>query len=541
MNTSHPHRAALRRHHPFPTLIGAAFSLLTLPLAQSASLTWDASGSSPASPAGGAGIWSSGNANWSDGTTDSAWVNANNDSAVFLGNLSGAATVTLGESITVNSIHFGSGGGGNYTVQGGGGSTLTLTSGTVTAARSSTIQASILGSSGLTKAGSATLTLFAANSYTGTTTVLAGILQARAAGALPAATTVVLGSGNNNATLDVRASQTVAGIITAGTGTGFITNTQTTGTTTLTVNPDGAGGAAADSTFAGVIRDGDATHVIGLTKAGSRTLTLTGSNSYTGHTTVSAGTLLINGSLEAGSAVSVSSAGTLGGTGNIKGSVEVLGVLAPGNSIGTLNTGNLSVGATGTLSMELGRNGLTPENDRANVAGGASLLSGANLELTLMSGLSHPANGDIFWLLSNDGGDAISGEFTRLNGVSTDLSEGSLFTWNAQQWRITYQANFDSSSFTGGNDLALMVVPEPGSLALLAAGTAFLVARRGKRAKTAHSARRFHVAGGDGRFPARRGHGFLVSGHKNQRPENEESPLGEPCGLLLGRGNLATT
>lgn len=79
---------------------------------------------------------------------------------------------------------------------------------------------------------------------------------------------------------------------------------------------------------------------VGITKNGTGTMELTGTNSYTGATTVSAGTLLVNGNNAAATgAVSVASGATLGGTGTLGGAVSVTGIIAPGNSIGTLNTG----------------------------------------------------------------------------------------------------------------------------------------------------------------------------------------------------------
>jgi len=72
-----------------------------------------------------------------------------------------------------------------------------------------------------------------------------------------------------------------------------------------------------NGSYAGTIVNGLGT--VQLTKSGSSTLTLTGSNSYTGATAVNAGTLLINGSL-GNTAVAVGSTGILGGSGTISGS-----------------------------------------------------------------------------------------------------------------------------------------------------------------------------------------------------------------------------
>ncbi len=91
----------------------------------------------------------------------------------------------------------------------------------------------------------------------------------------------------------------------------FVQNNSDTAAT-LTVNSSG------DTSYAGVIRNGSGTGNLGLNKSGSGTLTLSGVNTYTGDTVVSAGTLFVNGSL-GNSAVTVDPLATIGGTGTING------------------------------------------------------------------------------------------------------------------------------------------------------------------------------------------------------------------------------
>jgi len=89
-----------------------------------------------------------------------------------------------------------------------------------------------------------------------------------------------------------------------------------------------------------------------MTKQAAGKQVLTGTHTYTGVTTVSAGTLLVNGVIGT-SAVTVTG-GTLGGNGLIQGpvSIQPAGRLAPGTSIGVLTISN-SLTLSGVTVMEL--------------------------------------------------------------------------------------------------------------------------------------------------------------------------------------------
>lgn len=269
-----------------------------------------------------------------------------------------------------------------------------------------------------------------------------------------------------------------------------ITNTAAGDVKTLAVNQSGT------TTFRGELQGN-----LALTKAGDGSLTLQqGTNTFTGSTTVSAGTLLLTGAatlnntpvitVASGATLNVSgvsstftigSAQTLKGSGSVIGAVEINGTLAPGNSIGILTTGTLAMGSTGTLDIELGRDTGTPVSDLVQVTGTVDLASGANLQLTLLTGLDQPAANDVFFLLDNDSGDAVTGVFTRLNGVNTTLNTGSTFAWNSLTWEITYEADFAGSAFSGGNDIAIRVIPEPTTWLLVGIGFGVVLLRRPAR------------------------------------------------------------
>jgi hypothetical protein len=163
-------------------------------------------------------------------------------------------------------------------------------------------------------------------------------------------------------------------------GNSTIGATYTTGTSTIEgqVVLTGGGGAARNNIFdvagggtlimSGLLTGGN-TASTSVSKTGTGTLSLTklDGNSISGSAfNVSEGTLLVNNT--SGSAtgttvpVNVASGATLGGAGRITGATTISGILAPGNSIGTLTVVNdvtwngslLGGGATTDWKFELG-------------------------------------------------------------------------------------------------------------------------------------------------------------------------------------------
>ena len=157
---------------------------------------------------------------------------------------------------------------------------------------------------------------------------------------------------------------------------------------TLNGTPWTVGAKNTNTTFAGSITGSSS-----ITKVGSGTWTLTGSNYYTGVTTVNAGTLLINGnSAGASSTLIVNSGATLGGTGIIGSATGIQGGgrLSPGNNtIGTLTFTN-SFSSIGTVFIEINKAAGT--NDLVDVWN--NLTYGGTLQVTNLSGVL--TNGDSF-------------------------------------------------------------------------------------------------------------------------------------------------
>lgn len=251
----------------------------------------------------------------------------------------------------------------------------------------------------------------------------------------------------------------------------------------------------------------------GLTKTTSGTLTIAGTNTYTGATTVKAGTVVVSGSITGSAAVVVGDSANLT-TSAILGGSGTLGNLtvgaAAGNTGATLmpHAGSTSTSAGNTLtassllltdsavhlSLELGRTSAflsgggdgTAGGDRSDhvASTGTVTLNGADLDLSLLTTTGYNiGQNDVFFLIINGSGSAINGTFGALNGVATSLTEGAQFTFNSQQYTITYQANFAGNSYTGGNDVAVMLVsvPEPGALPSLLGGLSLLLWRRRRR------------------------------------------------------------
>src|SRR5262249_20763654 len=146
-----------------------------------------------------------------------------------------------------------------------------------------------------------------------------------------------------------------------------------------------------------------------LLKNGPATLILSGANTYTGSTTVSAGSLQINGSLSS-SAVTVQSGGRLTGVGVLGGTVNVQfgGTMAPGDGAPGALTINSTLTLAGSAVMEVSKSGSILTNDQ--IVGLTTVVYGGSLVVTNV-GISSLAAGDTFTLF---GAANYSGSFTNV-------------------------------------------------------------------------------------------------------------------------------
>jgi autotransporter-associated beta strand protein len=327
---------------------------------------------------------------------------------------SGISALTIANGATVDLRDFSqsigslSGGGalalGGATLTTGGDGTSTLFSGAIT------------GSGGLVKVGQGTFTLTGANSYTGGTTVAGGVLRT-GTGNVFAGSTVLTVAGGAAVELEGFA-QTFAAIE----GSGSIR----LGGAALTV------GSSTSSLFAGEIT-GSGT----LRKVGSGTLTLTGANSYSGGTTVSAGTLAGNSASLQGNIVNdglvefeengnATYAGSMSGSGGFvkagSGTLTLTGVNTYSGGT-TIRAGTLA-GSASSLQGPIVNNGTIAFTESGNVGfngvlggSGSAIKSGAG---TLALSGAHPMTGSF---AVSQGTLALNGMF----GGSVSVAQGATF------------------------------------------------------------------------------------------------------------------
>lgn len=269
---------------------------------------------------------------------------------------------------------------------------------------------------------------------------------------------------------------------------------------TLTLRGAGSG------TIAGVVTSSGG----GLAKLDGGTWQLSGSNTYTGATTVSQGRLEIapGGSINGSSGVTLNGAtaelkynsgtaltapitftqGTISGTGAI-GTAVAAGsgdTLSPGNSPGIQPyTAGLAWNPDGTYAWELNAlTGAAGTNwDRLDVTGGlnlSGLSAGGKFNLNLITltsgnvagplGSPYVAGSSYQFTIATFDTLSVPGAFS--NAAGSDLT--SLFAISLSGWQGTQPALADISVKVNqaGTGIDLVVVPEPGALALAGIGIA---------------------------------------------------------------------
>lgn len=429
---------------------------------------------------------------------------------VVLSGGSGAVTLDLnGFSETINSLISLGTHGSTAVTNGATGTTSTLTIGenhasTLVAVNAtySTFFGGVLrdgaGVLALTKTGEGTQTLTGANTYSGTTRINKGVLQAGAVNTLSANSDVILADDATamlaltNGIADF--SQVIKSLSGGGTvnlGTIAAADTVAAAATRLTT------GSGTDTLYHGVLAGAG-----GLVKQGSGRFTLTGANTYVGTTTVVVGNLQVGegGQGQSGAGQTTVQAGAvLSGTGTVQGATTVEGLVSAGDgggsAIGRLVFGDIS---SGSLVLAGGADSTNPRllftlagatgnesnpadgvQDSALLAGGQgnhdqivvhgslTLTSGSVIKVVLADGYN-PQWGDVFNLLdwATVQGSLVPGTFN----PATDLDLQVTTTMTANGW------HWETGQFLSHG--VIYVAPEPQRMLLLLAGFTLAVLRR---------------------------------------------------------------
>jgi len=371
------------------------------------------------------------------------------------GSIAGAGTVTVNPGATL-ALNLATGGTNSNAIAIVSGATVSaMESGTMTLA------GNITGAGGVTQNGAGRTILIGTNSFSGPTNIDAGVLQLNATSAANM-TTVNVGLDNG---LQFGGNTILVGGLS---GSGAIALLNGTSGVALTV-----GNNNQSSTYSGII---SGTNPAGsLTKTGTGTWTLTGSNSFVGATTVNAGTIKLGNAyaLAQSGTVTVNSAnGVAFGSGitavtlkNLNGSGGVSLANDDSNAV-TLTANNAAnesfAGIIGGIGNFVKAGGGVLSVNGANTYTGKTSISGGNLYLTSIgnvnggaSSLGNPSDATAGAIdISNNGGLQYVG-----GGASTDrvlnmglgtpnaslISSGSgLLTWNgavnvnvSSAWAVT--------------------------------------------------------------------------------------------------------
>lgn len=257
----------------------------------------------------------------------------------------------------------------------------------------------ISGTGSLTKSGTGTLTLTGANSFSGGTTISAGTLQIGDGGTSGSLSGDVVNNGamifNRSDALTYDGDISGTGALTkSGAETLILTgaNTYTGGTTisagTLQV---GDGGSLAGDIInnSAMVFNSSTAQSLSSVLSGTGTLTKsgTGTLTLTGNNTYSGGTTVSAGKLVVnGSTGEITlNGGTLSGSGTVGTVAANSGsTIAPGNSIGTLNvTGDTSFATGSTYAVEVDKNG---NSDKIAATGTVTIDTGATVSILAENG-----------------------------------------------------------------------------------------------------------------------------------------------------------
>lgn len=323
-------------------------------------------------------------------------------------NFSNALDLTGGFNTTQSAV-FGQTTGGTGALSFSGGVELGTAVRNVTTNASTTFAGVVTGvGGGITKLGGGTLTLSNANTYTGMTSVNAGIL---ALGNNASVGTGILRFAGGTVASNNATARTISNAVEF-TGGGTI-GTASTGNVTFT--GDVSLGAAvrtittnSDATFSGVVSGTGG----GITKQGTGTLTLSNANAYTGVTLIGAGTLAIGNNAALGTGGLRLDGGTLASTDGTARTIANTVDFASSSTVGSAGTGNLTF--TGATAL-------------GNAAGGNKMLT-VNNAVTEFSGVLSSTDTTGFLTKAGTGTLVLTG--TNTYQKATTITAGTVITGN---------------------------------------------------------------------------------------------------------------
>jgi len=312
----------------------------------------------------------------------------------------------------------------------------------------------------LTKTGVGTLILTNNNTYSGGTIVSNGTIQLGTANALLAAGTLVVGGTSGTPTFDLNGNnQQVASLSDGGYSNGVLTDSGAAATFTT--------GFTSPTTYSGAI-----TGSLALSASGSSTFTVSGSNSYTGLTTLSGGTLVASNNAALGNSTASTSGLLLNPVSGVTSTVDFTSA--------TPSIGSLASSGAGTSGLVLGTLAGSGSSTLLTVGGAGQTTSFSGV-ISDLSGSKNTAIGNLTVIggsLSLGGADTYTGTTTASGGTlvlnnanalqdsTLSIGAGSVIYGAAQTtsniFALTGTGNLALTN-TAGTPAAVALTLQPGS------------------------------------------------------------------------------
>jgi len=372
--------------------------------------------------------------------------------------LSSANSATIPEPFTVT---------GSATIQSGNSVAFTLggpiaVSGTLNvstdAGASQTISGAISGTGAVVKTGGANLTLSnttSANTFSGGFSQLgSGTVSVLAASGLGTGRAVIGSTGPINFT---NVTGTVPNSISYAVGS----------TGGMTLNN-------ADATFTGNITGDGGTG--GLTKSGTATTVLAGTNTYTGTTTVSNGGGILR--IDAASALSASSTISLPKQGSNSGYLQLntAGTNTYSNAfVGFFSANPPTIGGSPTIQSLQGTNTLTGNLNVASTGGSGIIAQSDGGLLRLTGTISNTAGSSRPLFIGGSGNGVVAGPVLAVTGSSSGINKYGTGTWSLTGTASTF--TLTPAVLDGVLDVASLA--DSGVASALGSGTAFTFSGQG--------------------------------------------------------------